>query len=172
MAIEIRPFREADRPSVRALTIAAFEGVSIDHNIDQRLGPRAGRDWSWRKARDVDEDIDLLGADLAVAVDDRAGAVVGYITMHCDRETRIGWIHNLAVAAAAQGQGLGRRLLEHALAHFRTAGMTVAKIETLEQNPIGQHLYPSLGFIEVARQIHYVMPLHDEPVHEPRSDPA
>ena len=38
-------------------------------------------------------------------------------------------------------------------------GMQVAKIETLEQNPVGQHLYPRLGFQEVARQIHYAMRL-------------
>jgi ribosomal protein S18 acetylase RimI-like enzyme len=170
MAINIRPFREADRPFVRDLTVSAFEGVSIDHNIDLRLGPLSGRDWSWRKARDLDQDIDVLGAEVAVAVDDRGPVVVGYITMQCDRETRIGWIHNLAVAAAVQGQGLGRRLVEHALAHFRTAGMTLAKIETLEQNPVGQHLYPSVGFIEVARQIHYAMPLVDRPAHAPRSD--
>ena len=37
--------------------------------------------------------------------------------------------------------------------------MTVAKIETLEQNTIGRHLYPSLGFREIARQIHYAMSL-------------
>ena len=48
--------------------------------------------------------------------------------------------------------------------------MTVAKIETLEQNPIGRHLYPSVGFIEVARQIHYAMPLSDRPAHEPGPD--
>ena len=97
--------------------------------------------------------------------------MVGYVTMQCDAETRIGWIHNLAVAAGAQGPGLGRRLIEHALAHFRAAGMTVAKIETLEQNPIGRHLYPSVGFIEVARQIHYAMPLTDQPAHEPGQSP-
>ncbi|HZW29623.1 MAG TPA: GNAT family N-acetyltransferase, partial [Isosphaeraceae bacterium] len=80
-----------------------------------------------------------------------------------DPETRIGWIHNLAVDAGLRGQGLGRRLLEHALRRFRDEGMTVAKIETLEQNPIGRHLYPSVGFREVARQIHYAMPLKDDP---------
>jgi hypothetical protein len=37
--------------------------------------------------------------------------------------------------------------------------MQVAKIETLEQNPVGQKLYPSLGFVEVARQVHYAMRL-------------
>jgi ribosomal protein S18 acetylase RimI-like enzyme len=159
MAIVIRLYREVDRQRVRDLTVSGFEGVSIDHNIDSRLGPIAGRDWRWRKSRDVDLDIDVLGAELAVAEDAETGAVVGYVTMQCDAETRIGWIHNLAVAAGLRGGGLGRRLIEHALAHFRAAGMTVAKIETLEQNPVGRHLYPSVGFIEVARQVHYAMPL-------------
>ena len=161
MAIAIRPYREADRASVRELTVSGFEGVSIDHNIDLRLGPIAGRDWRWRKSRDIDRDIDELGADLAVAEDDETGVVVGYVTMQCDAETLIGWIHNLAVAASVRGAGLGRRLIEHALDHFRSAGMTVAKIETLEHNAVGRHLYPSIGFIDVARQVHYAMPLTD-----------
>jgi ribosomal protein S18 acetylase RimI-like enzyme len=171
MAIVIRLYREVDRQRVRDLTVSGFEGVSIDHNIDSRLGPIAGRDWRWRKSRDVDLDIDVLGAELAVAEDEETGAVVGYVTMQCDAETRIGWIHNLAVAAGLRGGGLGRRLIEHALAHFRAAGMTVAKIETLEQNPVGRHLYPSVGFIEVARQVHYAMPLTDQPTHEPGHEP-
>ena len=59
MAIDIRPFKEADRPVVRQLTIAGFEGVSIDHNIDSRLGQVAGRDWRLaRSRRDIDRDID------------------------------------------------------------------------------------------------------------------
>ena len=169
MAINIRPFRESDRLIVHELTIAAFENVSIDHNIDLRLGAIAGRDWRWRKAHDVDRDIDMWGAELAVAEDDESGAVVGYVTMHCDREALVGWIHNLVVGKAARGHGLGRRLLEHALSYFRTKGMTVAKIETLEHNQIGRHLYPSLGFIEIAWQVHYAMSLLDRPPDEPGS---
>jgi ribosomal protein S18 acetylase RimI-like enzyme len=163
MAIVIRPYRETDRQILRDLTVAAFEGVSIDHNIDRVLGPIAGRDWRWRKERHIDADIDAPGAELGVAEDDQTGAVVGYVTMLCNAESRIGWIHNLAVADGLRGQGLGRRLLEHALARFRAEGMTVAKIETLEQNPIGRYLYPAIGFREVARQIHYAMPLTDDP---------
>jgi ribosomal protein S18 acetylase RimI-like enzyme len=159
MAIVIRPFRQSDRDSVVALTVAAFEGVSIDHNLDRRLGPVAGRDWRWRKGRDVAKDIDTPGSELAVAEDEETGAAVGYVTMYLDPESRIGWIHNLAVQAGLRGQGLGRRLIEHALDHFRKEGMTVAKIETLDQNEVGQHLYPSLGFREIARQIHFAMPL-------------
>jgi ribosomal protein S18 acetylase RimI-like enzyme len=161
MAIVIRPYHEPDRPVVRELTVSAFEGVSIDQNIDLRLGPVAGRDWRWRKSRDVDRDIDRIGSALGVAEDDQTGELVGYVTMQCDDETRIGWIHNLVVAEVMRGRGLGRRLIEHALDHFRAAGMTAAKIETLEQNAIGRHLYPSIGFVEVARQIHYAMSLTD-----------
>jgi ribosomal protein S18 acetylase RimI-like enzyme len=162
MAIVIRPYREADRSVVRELTAAAFEGVSIDHNLDQLLGPIAGREWRWRKMRDIDRDIDFLGAQLAVAEEHPGGGVVGYVTMQCDPETKIGWIHNLAIGAGSRGQGLGRELIEHALNCFRAAGMTIAKIETLEQNLIGRHLYPALGFVEIARQIHYAMPLPEK----------
>ena len=64
-------------------------------------------------------------------------------------------------AGQSIGRGIGRRLIEHALQHFRGAGLTHARIETLEQNPVGQKLYPSLGFREIARQIHYGMRLDE-----------
>jgi ribosomal protein S18 acetylase RimI-like enzyme len=159
MSIVIRPYSEADRQVLRDLTVEAVQGVSIDHNIDNVLGPVAGRDWRWRKARHLDLDVDTPGGELAVAEESETGRAVGYVTMLFDRETRIGWIHNLAVADGLRNQGLGRRLLDHALARFRAEGMTVAKIETLDQNPVGQYLYPALGFREVARQIHYAMDL-------------
>ena len=160
-AAAIRPYREPDRDALRAMTVAAFEGVSIDHNIDRLLGPVAANDWRGRKARHVDDDIDAPGAEVAVAEDD-TGRPVGYVSLRFDREARVGWIPNLVVDASQRNQGLGRRLLEHALARFRQEGMAIARIETLEQNPIGRHLYPSVGFREVARQIHFAMRLDDE----------
>jgi ribosomal protein S18 acetylase RimI-like enzyme len=87
------------------------------------------------------------------------GEVVGYVTTSIVPEHRVGRIPDLAVAARVRGQGIGRRLLEHALASFRAQGLRVARIETLEHNRAGRHLYPSLGFVEVARQVHFAMPL-------------
>jgi ribosomal protein S18 acetylase RimI-like enzyme len=85
--------------------------------------------------------------------------VVGYVTTRLNAEAGIGLIPNLAVSPEHQGKGLGRMLLQYALNFFKERGIAVAKIETLEQNPVGQSLYPSLGFVEVARQIHYAMRL-------------
>src|SRR5262245_16357888 len=153
----IRPYQPSDLPHLKRLTIEGFQGVSIDHGIENAFGLINGHDWKWRKARHIDHDVAQDAAGVFVAEDE--GQVVGYITTWQDRETGIGHIPNLAVAASHRNRGLGRTLIEHALNHFRAAGLTHAKIETLAQNAVGNHLYPSLGFVEVARQVHFIAKL-------------
>ena len=87
------------------------------------------------------------------------GKIAGYISTWHDLEAGIGYIPNLAFAPEFRGQGMGRKLLEHALQHFRDLNLTLAKIETLEQNDVGNHLYTSLGFKEIVKQVHFVAPL-------------
>jgi ribosomal protein S18 acetylase RimI-like enzyme len=154
----IRAYREADREALKRITVEAFDGVSIDQNLEQRFGPVAGHDWRWRKARHIDDDLAAEGAAAWVA-EDEGGEVLGYVTTRADRAAGVGFIPNLAVRAGRRGEGVGRRLIEHALQQFREAGLEVARIETLEQNPVGRHLYPACGFVEVARQIHYAVRL-------------
>jgi ribosomal protein S18 acetylase RimI-like enzyme len=155
--MHIRPYQPADLAAVKQLTVEGFTGVSIDHGIENAFGLINGHDWKWRKARHIDDDVARNAAGVFVAEED--GRVVGYITTWQDREAGLGHIPNLAVAASHRNRGLGRTLIEHALNHFRAAGLSHAKIETLAQNAIGNHLYPSLGFVEVARQIHFVAKL-------------
>ncbi|MCX7420785.1 MAG: GNAT family N-acetyltransferase [Planctomycetia bacterium] len=153
----IRPYRTEDLPALKAITVAAFEGVSIDQGIERLFGPINGRDWRWRKGRHLDMDAARDSDGIFVAEID--GRVVGGITTWQDLDGGIGHIPNLAVEADFRGQGIGRQLIEHALDHFRRHGLSHAKIETLSQNSVGQHLYSSLGFREVARQIHLVTEL-------------
>jgi ribosomal protein S18 acetylase RimI-like enzyme len=153
----IRPYRPLDLPALKAITVAAFDGVSIDQGIENEFGPVNGHDWRWRKARDLDDDAARDPGGIFVA--EQEEQVVGYVTTWQDRAAGIGHIPNIAIAAEFRGHGLGRKLLEHALAHFRQAGLSHAKIETLVQNEIGNHLYRSLGFREAARQIHFVADL-------------
>jgi ribosomal protein S18 acetylase RimI-like enzyme len=155
--MQIRPFHPSDLDHLKRLTMEGFSGVSIDHGIEDQFGIINGHDWRWRKARHIDDDVARDPAGVFVAEEN--GQIAGYITTWQDREAGIGHIPNLAVAASHRNQGLGRALIEHALNHFRAAGLTHAKIETLAQNAIGNHLYPSLGFIEVARQVHFVAKL-------------
>jgi len=48
------------------------------------------------------------------------------VSTRVDRESGKGRIPNLAVTAAFRGQGLGRRLIEHALDYFRREGLAYA----------------------------------------------
>lgn len=153
MDVVIRPYRPDDLPALREMTVTAFAGVTLEQNVEDALGALHGHDWQWRKARHVDEDVAADSGGMFVAEAD--GRVVGYVSTRSDRETGRGRIPNLAVAADARNLGLGRRLIEHALDHFRTAGLSYAVIETMAQNVVGNHLYPACGFVEVARQVHF-----------------
>lgn len=164
--MHIRPCQAADLPTLRAITVEGFTGVSIDHGMEQAFGLINGHDWRWRKARHIDFDVARDPAGCFVAVDEKASeqgrageTIAGYITTWQDLEAGIGHIPNLAVHSAYRNHGLGRTLIAHALAHFRACGLTHAKIETLAQNAVGNHLYPSLGFVEVARQVHFLAKL-------------
>lgn len=155
--VSIRLFHPSDTENLREILVDSFDGVSMDQNIERRLGPVGEHDWRWRKGRHLDDDIrrDAAGIFVAVVEEDLAG----FVSTWMDREAGVGYIPNIAVHRRFRGQGIGRQLLEHAVDHFRQHRLSLARIETLDQNAIGQHLYPSAGFTEIARQIHFAMRL-------------
>lgn len=161
----IRPFQEADRERLKAITADVFGPAAVDYYLEQRFGLIQGRDWRWRKLRHIDDDIrnnagGIFVYEEAPGTPDRR--VVGYITVTLDREAGIGRIPNLAVDARAQSRGVGRALVEHALEYLRSEGMILARVETLAGNRVGQYLYPALGFQEVVQQIYYAAQLRKE----------
>lgn len=153
----IRNFDPDDLPKLQQITMEAFEPVSIDRNIERKYGVINGVDWKTRKADHIRLDAEREAEGIFVL--EWGGVTVGYITCWCNRLAGIGNIPNLAVDGNYRGRGLGRRLIEHAIEYFRQQGMTHVRIETLDQNTVGKSLYPSLGFEEVARQVHYCMEL-------------
>ena len=153
----IRTYKPSDLPALREITVICFEGVSIDHNIEKTFGQFTDTDWKARKAKHVDADV-AANPD-GVFVYEENGE--GYISTRIDHDSKIGQIPNLSVLPACRGKGAGKALMKAAFDYFEEQGMAVAKIETLEQNKIGRTFYPRSGFTEVARQIHYAMPLKD-----------
>ena len=160
LPITIRGYARSDNERIRELTLEGFDGVSIDQNADRQLGLDTEPLWETRKWAGVQAELEASPSDHCVAVLD--GEVIGYITTNPQPDAGIGQIPNMAVDARYRRRGVASRLIEHALDHLRACGMRVAKIETLVQNAQGQTLYPSFGFREVARQIHYVRRLDDD----------
>lgn len=155
--MDIRPFLTEDAERIKQITVETFTGVAIDFFIEQQFG-RLGNGWQERKARSIDDDIRANPDGIFVAVEE-TGEILGYITTRIDQTSLLGWIPNIGVCTDRKGQGIGMMLMQRALAYLQQAGMTHAKIETLEPNHVGSQFYPQVGFEEVVRQIHYVIRL-------------
>ncbi len=164
----IRPFCEDDRPALHRVTIACFE-KSMHVAVEQLFGPPKGIPWQSRKVADVDGDLATNPEGVLVAEMD--GQVVGFVTALLHPKTDVGHIGNLAVDPGCQRSGIGTALLGAALDYLAARGMTHARIETLENNLVGRHLYPKMGFREIARQIYYMMELPSQGAAEPGWEP-
>lgn len=71
------------------------------------------------------------------------GALAGTVTLL--RHGHVGFVGCMAVDAAHRSRGLGRRLLEHAHAAGRRAGITTFLLEATEA---GRPLYDKLGYVD------------------------
>lgn len=153
----LRCYKPSDLERLREITIEAFNGVSIDQNIEKMFGALNGVHWQELKAGNVTKDTDDNPAGIFVA--EKEGEVAGYITCSADRRALSGQIINLAVDGRFRGRGLGRALIERAHEYFREEGMLYARIETLEQNDLCMAFYPRTGYREVARKVYFFQEL-------------
>ena len=78
-----------------------------------------------------------------------AGYVVGDVTPTYGRD--LGHIKDLAVHPTAQGNGIGRRLLQRAVLGLTVEGVGRIKLEVREHNSPARGLYRSEGFDPVTR---------------------
>lgn len=150
--VRVRRFRYKDREAVLRIAEECFSGVCLDENIEGAFG-KIGVPWQEHKRDSIDFDLTNNASSALVAVMD--GKVVGFICNRLYRSRSTGHVANVAVMQAYQGRGVGKALLRASLDYFRAQGMRHARIETLEQNEKACKFYPSLGFEEVGRQIHY-----------------
>ena len=96
------------------------------------------------------QELRVAGAHLWVARD-AAGDVVGYLAVR----RVLGELHvlSLAVATGSRRRGVGRALLERALAV--EPGLTAIQLEVRAGNAVALAFYGSLGFVAVGRRPRY-----------------
>ena len=79
--------------------------------------------------------------------------VIGYLVGRAAADE--GEILNLAIGPGHRGRGIGRALVDHALATFREQGVTTVYLEVRDSNGIAQRFYQGVGFKEVGRRRGY-----------------
>jgi ribosomal protein S18 acetylase RimI-like enzyme len=156
----IQRAQESDLDKVIQLTLEAFGPVSFESNIESDFGLINGTSWQIRKTDHIRED--FADPDGLVLLAKIAEQTIGFVSIRLNRKSKIGIIANLAVATTARNGGVGRTLIEAAIDVMKSESMELARIETLEQNEIGQSLYPKLGFRQIAKQIYYCQDLRGD----------
>ncbi len=104
---------------------------------------------------------ELLAASAArVTIADRAGTIVGYTVMMIAADEAE--LANIAVRDTERGLGLGRRLLDAALAAAVGEGVRWVYLEVRESNAAARGLYTSAGFTVIGRRARY----YDKPTED------
>jgi len=111
--------------------------LPADLELGMRLKAEAG--WNqveadWRRALELEPE----GCFVALADGQPAGT-----TTTCTFGP-VGWVAMVLVEARFRGQGIGRALLEHALAYLDHRGIASVR---LDATPLGRPLYEKLGFV-------------------------
>lgn len=151
MALSFRLADPAEYPMLETMVIDAFEPITWMKKLDARVGPLNGVDWRarWhaRMAKIFETQIILVG--------EAGGEVAAFASGLIDPLTATGLIDILAVAPGQQGQGLGREMLRGMMDHMRANDCRYVNLECLTDNDVGNRLYESEGFVEVARHIRW-----------------
>jgi len=123
-AVSVRPMTAGDMAAVarvhRAACLVAYRFMNWDHGEDEIAAWYAGKFAGWDHAEVAEWD----------------GGIIAYLA------ATGGLVDQLFVEPAAQGEGIGHRLLESHLAR----GIRPVTLEVFEQNAPAQRLYERYGF--------------------------
>lgn len=135
--IEIRPARHEDDAALLAIDLATWTTA-----VSPVPAPRPGERQVFFAADN--------GPDRYL-VADLDGVVSGYVALHqsipLPAHAHVLEINGLAVAPAAQGRGVGRRLVDGAVAEAARRGATKVTLRVLGQNTGARRLYERRGFV-------------------------
>ena len=157
-AILIRPATRADAPALGRLGALM---VRTHHDFDpQRFvaaGPGTARGYgSWLASQTEEPDVIVLVAE-------REGEVVGYAYAGLEGHDYMalrgpaGALYDVIVDPAHRRHGIGRQLLDAAIAALRAKGAPRVILSTAEKNEPAQRLFEHAGFrrtmIEMTREL-------------------
>ncbi|MGV9454274.1 GNAT family N-acetyltransferase [Streptomyces sp. NPDC003635] len=131
---EIRPANSSDVAAVKSVTDAAY------HHYIERIGVVP-------QPMERDHAANVAAGQVFVTGDPVVGLVE--VEEHADHL----YLDNIAVHPDAQGQGVGRRLLEFVEAHARALGLPEVRLFTNAKMWENQKIYPKFGYELVERRV-------------------
>lgn len=151
MSLTFRLATTSDHAAVERLLIDSFEPITWQKKIDANYGPLNGCDWRARWQSRLQK----IFATQIVLVGEFNGQIAAVATGMVEHESALGFIDVLAVGRNFQGRGFGREMLRAMIGQFQLLGCQYVHLDCLTDNDVGNALYASEGFTEVARHIRW-----------------
>ncbi len=147
--IILRPVQRGDLDAVESIFIEAFSEEYGSRSVDIGSQIRRLRTW-YAPVKAFSLFPNRFQHMFTVHVAEQEGAVKGVIQVSPFNYSRSTWrVDHIAVAATAQRQGVGSRLLRHCMKHFREAHMWILEVNIHNRGAIG--LYHHNGFQPIAQ---------------------
>ena len=140
MAYKLRPARNADRSAIERLVFG----------ILAEFGLRADPGGTDSDLADIQGEYISRGGAFDVLVSD-GGDIVGSVGLY-QLTASICELRKMYLATSLRGQGLGRRLLEHALERAKELGYSRVELETASVLKDAIALYERYGFRRLERE--------------------
>ena len=142
----IRPAVPADARAVAEVHVRtwqeAYRGIVPDAVLDALDVDERARSWDeWLVTPPP-------GVETFVAEDDDDGTVIGFVNVGPDRdgEPGVGELNAIYLRAAGWGRGIGRALMDQAVAALRAAGHREAVLWVLAANARTRRFYEATGW--------------------------
>ncbi len=152
-AVGMNEFPECARIAVNAWQKGYAEYEEI---LGKELFKNIFPEWEKAKANAMEPYFkgDKSKRAFAVNIDD---IIAGFITCELDQNRKIGTICNNAIDPEFQGRGLGSDMYDFILEVFRMEGMTVAAVETMDEDAYipARKAYEKAGFNKILKRMTY-----------------
>jgi ribosomal protein S18 acetylase RimI-like enzyme len=148
--MQIKPYESGQLDAVVRLSLRAW--TPVFDSLREAMNPDVYREFypdGWRASQQKAVEETCAAEDINVwvaAVDD--DSIAGFVAVRFHSESNLGEIYMIAVDSHYQRQGVGTALTEFALEQMKTAGMSIAMVETGGDvvHATARRTYEKLGF--------------------------
>lgn len=159
MSFEVRRVRPNEWDAAGEVTALAYAEFGPKTSANTQVRETESWDGYFAALRDV-RGRDAV-APVYVAVDADTGAILGSLTLETSARVNPearpldhdeSYIRMLGVDPGARGRGVGKALMEHAIAMSKAEGCTRITLNTTLKMDAARAIYESMGFVQVAEE--------------------
>ena len=149
--VRLRAMTRAEFPAWRDAQIEGYaEDLLRNGRVSASLAPERDRT-SFESA--LPDELDTPGHAVWIGEDPATGEEIGCLWLGPGEDPSVAWVFTVEVWEPFRGNGYGTALMQAFEEEARARGFAAVGLNVFAHNTVARHLYESLGYDEIARQM-------------------